>query len=203
MAPARDGVPATGRHSPTTSDDTTELLSRVQQGEDGALDALLGRLAPALERWARGRLPGWARERSETRDLVQETLIGGLRHFGGFEPLRAGALHAYLRQAILNRIRDEVRRVQRLPRRAQLDPFLESHGASPLEEAIGQEALEQYERALSRLRPVDREAIIGRIELGYSFTELALALGKPTAEAARLGVTRAIVRLGAEMQRGT
>jgi RNA polymerase sigma-70 factor (ECF subfamily) len=203
MASSRAGVRATRRHSPTTSDDTTELLTRAQHGEDGALDALLGRLSPALERWARGRLPAWARERSETRDLVQDTLIGGLSHLGRFESRRVGALHAYFRQAILNRIRDEVRRARRFPRHQMLDPALAARDASPLEQTIGREALERYEAALSRLRPSDREAIIGRVELGYSFTELALALGKPSAEAARAAVTRAILRLGAEMRRAT
>jgi hypothetical protein len=44
---------------------------------------------------------------------------------------------------------------------------------SPLEEAIGQEALERYEAAMTRLRPDDREAIIARIELGLPYPEVA------------------------------
>ena len=37
---------------------------------------------------------------------------------------------------------------------------------SPLEEAIGREAVERYEAALQRLKPEEREAIIARVELG-------------------------------------
>jgi DNA-directed RNA polymerase specialized sigma24 family protein len=53
--------------------------------------------------------------------------------------------------------------------------------------------------ALSRLRPEDREAIIGRVELGLSNHELAEVLGKPTANAARMAVERALFRLAKEM----
>jgi RNA polymerase sigma-70 factor (ECF subfamily) len=75
-------------------------------------------------------------------------------------------------------------------------------GHSPLEQAIGREAVERYERALQRLRPEEREAIIGRIEMGHSYEELAEALGKPTADAARKAAQRALVRLVEEMKRG-
>ena len=74
--------------------------------------------------------------------------------------------------------------------------------SSPLEEAIGHEAVERYERALERLKPDEREAIIARVELGYSYEELADALGKPTADAARKAARRALVRLAEELQHG-
>jgi DNA-directed RNA polymerase specialized sigma24 family protein len=41
--------------------------------------------------------------------------------------------------------------------------------------------VERYERALQQLSEADREAIVGRLELGYSYEELAEALGKPSA----------------------
>jgi RNA polymerase sigma-70 factor (ECF subfamily) len=133
--------------------------------------------------------------------LVQETLINALPRLSAFESRRAGAIHAYFRQAILNRIRDEIRRTRRGPRFEALSEDHHGKDASPLEKAIGREALDRYETALSRLRPIEREAIIGRLELGYSFRDLAVALGKPSSEAARLTVTRAIVRLAQEMSR--
>ena len=63
------------------------------------------------------------------------------------------------------------------------------------------EALLDYEEALERLKPEDREAIVGRVELGLSYDELALALEKPTADAARKTAQRALVRLAGEMRR--
>lgn len=105
-----------------------------------------------------------------------------------------------MRQAILNRIRDELRRKGRQPPSVNLESVSMDDAASPLEEAIGREAVERYERALARLRPEDREAIIARVELGYTYEEMALALEKPSAEAARKAAQRALVRLAAEMK---
>ena len=70
---------------------------------------------------------------------------------------------------------------------------------SPLEEAIGQEAIERYERALATLRREDRELVVARIELGYTNKEIAELLDRPTPNAARMAVERAIIRLAKEM----
>ena len=47
--------------------------------------------------------------------------------------------------------------------------------------------------------PEEREAIIARIELGLSHAEVAEALGKPSAAAAHMAVSRALIRLAREM----
>ena len=124
------------------------------------------------------------------------------KRIGDFEPRRVGALQAYLRQAVLNRLRDELRRKGRQPHATDLDGLEADGSQSPLEEAIGREAVERYERALQRLRPEEREAIIARVEMDYSYDELAEALGKPTPDAARKAAQRALVRLAEEMKRG-
>jgi len=72
-------------------------------------------------------------------------------------------------------------------------------GASPLEEAIGREALERYENALQRLRPEEREVIIARVEMQQSYAQIAAAHGKASPDAARMAVTRALLRLAEEM----
>jgi len=41
---------------------------------------------------------------------------------------------------------------------------------------------------------------VGRIELEYSYEQLALILRKPTPGAARMAVRRALIRLGDEMR---
>src|SRR6266850_143764 len=129
-----------------------ELLERVRTGDKDALDRLLRRYLPALTRWASGRLPRWARDLSDTQDLVQDTVIQALKHLHTFQPEREGALQAYLRQAVMNRIRDEIRRAHRRPPPTELAEDVPSGFASPLEDAIGQEALERYEAALAELR---------------------------------------------------
>jgi RNA polymerase sigma-70 factor (ECF subfamily) len=179
-----------------------ELLALVRAGDDEALDRLLARHLPRLRRWASGRLPDWARDRGDTDDLVQETVVQTLRRLGTFEPTREGALQAYLRQAVMNGIRDAIRRAGRRPMAVPLDDELQGHDLSPLERAIGREAAARYDRALAALKPLEREAIIGRIELGYDYTELAKALGKPSGEAARVAVRRALLSLAEAMRDG-
>lgn len=181
---------------------TFTLLERVRAGDTGALDTLLGRYLPRLKRWARGRLPRFARDLTDTDDLVQETLLRSFKQMEHFEARNEGALQAYLRQAIVNRIRDELRRNKRGPTPTELDDGHPDEAPSPLEAAIGREAMESYDAALATLRDEDREAIIGRVELGLSYQELADALGKPSAEAARKAAERALLRLAEAMKEG-
>jgi RNA polymerase sigma factor (sigma-70 family) len=189
----------TGRRDPES---TIRLIERARAGDQVALERLFDRHLKPLQRWARGRLPMWARDLADTDDLVQDTLVRTFKRIECFEPRGVGALQAYLRQAVLNRIRDEVRRKQRQPDVTNLDGLELDDAKSPLEQAIGQEALDCYERALGRLKRQEREAIIARLEMGYSYEELAEALGKPTADAARKAAQRALVRLAEEMKRG-
>jgi RNA polymerase sigma-70 factor (ECF subfamily) len=179
------------------------LLARAQAGDRVALEFLIARYRPRLQRWASGRLPRWARGLADTQDLVQETLFQTFQRIDRFDARGEGALYGYLRQAILNRIRDELRRARRRPVTAEIDARARDQGRSPLEEAIGREAIERYERALATLAPDDREAVVARVELGYTHQELADLLGKPTANAARMAVERAIVRLAEAMRNGS
>lgn len=181
---------------------SVELLSRALRGDRGALDDLIARLLPSLHRWAHGRLPRWARSALDTADLVQDALLRTVRRLSGFEPRRRQALQAYLRQAIQNRIRDELRRVGRQPVPRALDPELPEPGPSPLDHAVDAETGERYKSALARLTSEDRELLVARLELGYSYAQVAVATGRPGAEAARKAVQRSLLRLGQELHRG-
>ena len=107
------------------------LLARIRAGDRNALEELIARDLPRLRRWATGRLPGWARERDDTDDLVQDTVIRSLEKLEGFDPQHEAALQAYLRQAVLNRIRDLVRRAQRKPAIVPLDEDMTFAGGKP------------------------------------------------------------------------
>lgn len=187
---------------PGDSVSTFQLIARARAGDQDALEELFVRHLKPLQRWASGRLPRWARDLADTDDLVQDTLAQTFKRIDDFEPRHVGGFQAYLRQAVLNRIRDELRRKGRQPDVRDLDGLEQDRMRSPLEQAIGHEAVEQYERALQRLPPQDREAIIARVEMGYSYEELAKALGKPTADAARKAAQRALVRLAEELKEG-
>lgn len=178
---------------------TFHLIERARAGDQEALERLFSRYLKPLQRWARGRLPQWARDLADTDDLVQDTLAQTFKRIDDFEPRHVGALQAYLRQAVLNRVRNELRRKGRRPATTDLEGIEVDTAPSPLEQAIGREAVERYEGALQRLTAGEREAIIARVEMGYSYEELAEALGKPTPEAARKAARRALVRLAEEM----
>ena len=107
-------------------------------------------------------------------------------------------LRAYLRTAVVNRIRDLIRRSQRRGTAVEVSEDLVGGDVSPLEQAILRERLDDFLAALQRLRPADREAIVWRVELGYSTGEIARRLGKSEAAAA-MAVSRALARLAAEM----
>ena len=131
------------------AESSLDLLERAQAGDAVALDALITRYLPRMRRWATGRLPFWARDLADTQDLVQETVIQSFRHLERFEIRGEGALQAYLRQALLNRIRSEIRRVSRRPAVGDLDPDIPDGGPSPLEAAIGRRAVESRKAPLA------------------------------------------------------
>jgi len=172
-----------------------ELLEQARGGSAEALDRLLGRYVHPLRRWAHNRLPYWARNLGDTEDLVQEAVAQTLKQLPRLRIERQGGLHAYLKAAILNRMRTELRNTRRRPQRAELDPELPGSLPSALDLAMTNERRDRYERALARLSQSDREAIIARFEFGFSGSELAAALHKPTTDAARMTVTRAVLRL--------
>jgi RNA polymerase sigma-70 factor (ECF subfamily) len=175
------------------------LLARVRAGDRLAREDLARRYLATLLRWGHGRLPPYARDLSDTQDLVQVTLLKALDHVDRFEPRREGAFLAYLRTILLNEVRGEIRRVARRPEREPLSEDLAEPAPSPVEQAIGHAAIEAYERALDTLTAEEREGVILRIEMGFTHQQVADALGKPTADAARMLVARAAVRLAEAM----
>ena len=195
-APRKAASRSTTPHDALISDEPTiELVIRAQQGDRGAVEALLQRCLPSLKRWAHGRLPAIARGSLDTEDLVQESAMHVLRRLDVFEPRHVGAMQAYLRQSVINRIRDEVRKVTRHPTPVELPMDLVSDHTSPLEIAVQSEAYQQYREALGGLGSRDRELVVARIEAQWSVAEIAKRFEMPTSDAARMAVGRAIKRL--------
>jgi RNA polymerase sigma factor (sigma-70 family) len=180
-----------------------ELLRRARAGDSQALNRLLGRYLPKLIRFAQHRVPDWARNGLDTGDFVQETILRTVRHIPSLEPTGDGALLRYLRRALSNRIHNQLRHGRRHPAPIALDESVQDLRPSPLDTAIARENGERYAAALRLLKPRDRTAIVGRIELGYTYEQLALVLGRPSGEAARVAVRRALLRLSDAMRRGS
>jgi RNA polymerase sigma-70 factor (ECF subfamily) len=159
-----------------TNRDKTIRDSRAQRGDEEALNDLLARYLPRLRQWASGRLPAnmrsmldmndSSRMRSSTRCAISTRFRSGTRD----------RCRRYLRRAIKNRIIDLYRRRAHRPGREELPEDAKAADPSPLELAIGAEALENYERALETLSESDREAIVLRLELGFEFQAIAQML---------------------------
>ena len=181
---------------------TSVELARLARGGDRyAISELFRRNVPPLRRWAHGRLPHWVRKMVETSDLVQDALLNVFRRLDAVELRRKGALQAYLRESIRNRINDELRSAGRRGPHEPLDSQAAAETQpSPFDLALDAEMRDRYLEALRRLRPNEQELIVGRLELGYSYEQLAIVTGRPGSESARVAVRRAMLKLAQQMR---
>lgn len=199
MADLQAPPPASSGSEDSPLENTSLLLERIRGGDAAARERLFARVLPALKRWAHRRLPAGMRDLSETEDLVQLSMMRALSRLDAFESEREGAFLAYLRQILRNLVRDEVRRV----RAHKVEPLSETRedpAPSPLERTVSRDVLERYERALEKLSPESHEAVLLRVEFGYTYPEIATALGKASPDAARMLVGRALVEIARHMR---
>ena len=178
---------------------TMVLLDRAKAGSTAARDVLYQRYLPRLKRWARGRIPIGARGLHETDDIVQDVLMRTLHKVDQFDPQHSGAFLAYMRRAVRNRIAEVARSPERRRRVELSDEEFPDSGPSPLQSLIEADNAKRFDEALERLGPVEQAAIIARGEWGMSYDEIARELGKPSTDAARMTVNRAVARLAQEM----
>lgn len=134
--------------------------------------------------------------------MVQSALLKALDKVDDFDALREGAFLAYLRKILLNNIRMEIRRIGRRNQHGVTDHDAEviDGEASVLQRVIGADALDRYESALAELTPGAREAVILRVEFGYTFPEIAAATEANSANTARMLVTRSLVKVAEQMR---
>lgn len=178
-----------------SDDSTIELVLKAQSGDRFALEALLQRCLPSLRRWAHGKLPPRARDSMDTNDLVQEVTLRVLVRLDTFEPRHVGAMQAFLRKAVINKIRDEVRRVSRRPIHTEPMETIPSDEETPEEIFIRKQAYDRYQAALTRLTSKNRELVVARIEAQWAIQQVMDYFGFVTIAAARMAVTRALRRL--------
>jgi len=179
---------------------TEVLIRRVRAGENPARDALVRRFLPLLRQWAHGRLPRAARDLHETEDLVQLALMRALKQINSFESEGPGSFLAYLRQILLNQVRDEVRRLMRRPESSEIDPELaDTELPSPVEQLVGHERLRAYEAALASLPKRQQGLIVMRLEFGMSYPEIAAEVAS-SPDAVRVMVARALVQLASALK---
>jgi RNA polymerase sigma factor (sigma-70 family) len=180
---------------------TLDLVARVRNGDQDALEVVCLRCLRGLRCFAAGRVPPRIRGMVDTQDIVAEALEKGMARILDLDLGRQGALMSYLRQVLKNLIVDKIRAADRAPTSTLLDDQHVDDTQSPLERALDREKVELYEEALQRLKPRDAELIILRVEQQASYDDVAVYMGLTTANAARTAVRRALFRLAYVMSR--
>jgi RNA polymerase sigma factor (sigma-70 family) len=180
---------------------TARLIRHVHDGHSSALSRLAVRVWEPLRRFTHGRLPPRARDLLDTDDIVQSAVVRGLNKAETLHPVRKGRFLAYLRKIVVNRVRDEIRRVSRRPATEGLSEALASRDATPLETLLLREGIRSYRAALDGLPRKSRDAVVLRIEDGCSYQEVADAVGCPSANAARMLVARALRQVADSMRK--
>jgi RNA polymerase sigma-70 factor, ECF subfamily len=178
---------------------TMELVERARGGDDTAWEVLMRRYRGPLQRFARSRLARQSHRLADTDDVVQDVTINVFRRLHRIELRFPGALLAYLRRSVSNRVADEHRRAVRQGPTATLDDNLPDGQQSPLDVTIDRDKMRAYRAALLTLSHDDRLAIMMRLERGEGYDVIAARLGKPTPNAARVAVARAMFKLAKHM----
>lgn len=186
--------------TPSDPESTAVLLQLIRGGDDSARDRLLARYLPVLRRWAHGRMPAKSRGLADTDDLVQITLLRVLKQLERFEPRHEGAFLAYLRRILINAMRNEIARSTTRGQQEEIGEDMAHPGPSPLESVLGRDMLERYEAAFVLLGEEQQEAVLMRVELGLNYEQIAEAMGKNSANTARMIVARALAQLAETME---
>ncbi len=163
--------------------------------------SFIASLKRRLVRSVHGNVPESIRPRCDTEDLVQDAVVGLLETRTALLPENAGAIYSFLRVSIRNRIVDELRKAVTEIKYLALRANAPSRSATPVEKALVREQRAAFREALLLLEERDRLLVAGRIELGFSYAELAEALDYPSSDAARMAAKRAVLRIGSLMER--
>jgi DNA-directed RNA polymerase specialized sigma24 family protein len=102
---------------------------------------------------------------------------------------------------VRNQVIDEIRRSERRPTNYDVPESYPDSAPSPLEQTIRIQGLERYRAAPATLSALDRALIVERLDHERSYEEVASAVGKPNAAAARMAISRALLRLIAAFER--
>jgi RNA polymerase sigma-70 factor (ECF subfamily) len=181
-----------------------QQLAAAREGNGTGLGLLLERYRDYLLSIARQETPEEIRGKVGTSDLVQETIIRGYGQFASFEGSSEEQLACWLRQILLNHVRNVAKRYwtdkRDVAREQLVDEWTEGKDRqSPSQEVISQERQDQLSGALARLPEDLRRVIEMRHRDDCSFAEIARQLNK-SEDTARRVWARAIQQLQQELR---
>lgn len=204
--------------TPTNPDylcETIDLLRRAKSGDAKAVGDLYARFGDRLQAVVRLRLGSRLRTKVETCDIVQETLLAALPQLEKGDFPTSGALFHWLTRLAENRIRDLADHFGAQKRDAGRERPLEVRNptgdsmfgpiadiattGTPSMYASRNEEIEALEHAIDSLPDEQREALILVRYEGMSLAEAGAVMNR-SADAVRMMVSRALVKLGSLMQ---
>jgi len=183
---------------------STELVRRIQEGDDSAWPELYRRYRDPLLLSIRCRLGPKLRSHLQSEDILHSVVKDALVDLRKFEPRGANSLDHYLHVCVLNKIRVKAeyysakKRSGEVPLRETLHGELPDSGAGE-PRYLDAERYERLERALERLPEPMREVVLLRRIENLSNLEVAEVLGK-NPDATSKTYNRAIARLGMLMR---
>jgi RNA polymerase sigma-70 factor (ECF subfamily) len=193
------------------SDATKDLLLAWHHGDEAAFTALVREHTPWIEETVRRRLGSLLRQRVDTQDIVQNTLIEVLRDGPRFVVTDRQHLRALLARMVENTLRAQAHHGQAGKRdvRREVTPptgesvlFLDAQagsGATPSQAAEATEDAAWVRLAVEMLEPEDRLTILWREFQGLSFAEIAARL-EVGEDAARMRFNRALPKLARKLE---
>lgn len=199
---------------PTGLTESIELVRRAQEGDGAAVDRLITRYYERVRRIVGVRMGPLLRERMDSVDIAQETFLDALRLFDRFEVRSESSLIRWLAKIAELRVSEalqKMRAAKRDPARQERFDRLTSTQAmavepvatdpTPSADAAGREGKERFDVCLALLSEDYREVILLRDFAGASWEEVAQALGKATADSARMLHSRAMAELASAYRR--
>jgi RNA polymerase sigma-70 factor, ECF subfamily len=183
-----------------SGEESTVLLFRARAGSADALNELYARYGPRLLSIIRLRMGPGIRPETDSRDILQATLLKSFERLEQFNGADGRSLMGWLARIAENEIRDQADRQGRQrrdkAREEPLDPALPvtAHMRTAVSQLIVDEETERLERAIATLEEAHREAILLRKLEELSYAEMAARLGR-SEDACRMLVARAMVAL--------
>ncbi len=179
---------------------STEIVRRIQSGDESAWDALYRRYRDPLLLSIRCRLGAALRSRLQSEDVLQSVVKDALTDLARFEPRGEGSLGHYLHVCVLNKIRNKADHFGASRRRGgvALTDSVAGHLAAPdaTPRYLDEPRFERLERAVARLPDAMREVVLLRQVEGLSNKEAAEVLERSPEATSKLH-NRALARLGA------
>lgn len=179
----------------------SELLHAAQRGDRAAMAELHSRHMAAVLARARDRLRPGLRRQFDTADIGQSVFAEVIRELPRFEDRGEKAFRNWLYIRTERKIIDKLRKMFGVNGRAREvnEPTaarqVPRNGAGPRTAAALRDEFARVESALEELPELDRQVVLLRGRENLSHEEVARRLELPSADAARMRYSRALLAL--------